>query len=470
MKLPLITAAYQARSLIASAQRCVNLYGEKNPEGEEFPFTYYPTPGLVRLATSEDSSWRGLYTATNGVLFGVVGRSVVVVNPDYTLNKIGTMQTARGPVRMIDNGSMLVVVDGTIAGYKADIETLAFEPINNDAFYGSNSVDLVDGFMIFNRINTQQWYITKLNELEFDALDFASKAGYPDKLVAVCATRRNVFLFGEQTTEIWTNVGGADFPFARVSGAFIQFGCSAPASIDQADGSIYFLSRSPEGQAMVMRTMNYDRERISTFAIENELQSYERIDDAIGFVMQVSGHYWYVLTFPTANKTWVFDASNGGWHELAYLEEDGSFTRHRANCYAFWNGKHIVGDYADGRLYELRLDAYTDDGNEIRRVRSFPHLAEDGNRVVYKRFQAAMQVGDAQYSQSAEIRLRYSDTKGASWSGAISSTLGARGDYLRDCQFLRLGMARSRVFELSWSASCPTALNGAYIQVQRAET
>ncbi len=134
MKLPLTTGAYQARSLIASAQRCVNLYGERNPEGEEFPFTYYPTPGLVRLAKAEDNSWRGLYTSTNGVLFGVVGRSVVVVNDDYSLNRIGVIESPRGPVRMMDNGNMLVIVDGTAHGYKADIKTLEFSVMEDEGF------------------------------------------------------------------------------------------------------------------------------------------------------------------------------------------------------------------------------------------------------------------------------------------------------------------------------------------------
>lgn len=468
MKMPLTTGAYTARSLIASAQRCVNLYSEKNPEGEEFPSTYYPTPGLIKRAEYKDMSWRALYTATNGRLFGVVGRSVVRVNDDWTITDVGIIDTARGPVSMIDNGKTLVLVDGSPKGYQMDIETMVASRISDDAFYGADRVDLVDGYLIFNRPDTQQWYISLINQVAFDALDFASKAGSPDKLVAVASTRRNVFLFGEQTTEIWTNTGDANFTFSRLSGAFIQFGCSAASTVCQADGSIYFLSKSPQGQSMVLRTVNYDRERISTFAIENEFQTYERTDDAFGYIQQMSGHYWYVLTFPTANKTWVYDAATGDWHERAYLDDDGNFGRHRANCHAYWNGMHVVGDYENGKLYEMSFDAFTDDGDEIRRVRSFPHIADDGNRVMYKQFQAAMQVGDANYTSEAEVRLRWSDTKGASWSTHISSTLGVRGYYLKDCRFLRLGMARSRVFELSWSADCPTALNGAYIHLQAA--
>lgn len=468
MKVPLVTGAYQARSLIAAAQRCVNLYSEKNPEGEEFPATFYPTPGMVLLKATGLTKWRCLYTSTDDRLFGVVGQSVVEVLADFSIKVIGIINSATSQCYMLDNGTQIILVDGTTSGYIINLQDQAFSIITDEAFYGSARVDLVDGYMLFNRPGTRQWYISLINGTSFDALDFASKTGFSDQLVAVAATRRNVFLFGEQTIEIWTNTGGSDFTFSRVSGAFIQFGCASADTIAQADGSLYWLSRSPQGECMVLRSNNYDRERISTFAIENEIQRYTRVDDAIAYVHQMSGHYWYVITFPTADKTWVFDLATGEWHERASLDASGNFHRHRANCFSYWKGKHVVGDFENGNLYEMRLDTYTDNGQPVRRIRSFPHLADDGNRVMYKEFQAAMQVGEGGYGTPPEIRLRWSDSKGASWSTSISSSLGVRGDYLKDCRFLRLGYARSRVFELSWTADCPTALNGAYLQIQQA--
>ncbi|NMX39364.1 hypothetical protein HBO34_15930 [Pseudomonas veronii] len=470
MKLPLLSGAYQARSVIASAQRCVNLYAEKNPQDEEFPMTFYPSPGMKKLVTSPSKIWRCLYTSTDNRLFGCVNRQVVEILADWTIKEIGQIESDDSRVYMLDNGTDCVVVDGTSTGYTFNLASLEAKKIVSDAFYGSDRIDLVDGFFIFNRPGTQQWYISNLNEVTFDPLDFASKAGSPDKLVAAIATRRNVFLFGEQTVEVWTNTGGQAFTFSRLPGAFLQFGCASADSIIQADGSIYWLSKSPQGECMVLRTVNYDRERISTFAIENEFQTYSRIDDAFGYVHQMSGHYWYVLTFPTANKTWVYDSAASEWHERTYLLEDGTESRHRANCYAYWNGQHVIGDYQNGNLYELSLEVFNDDGNEIRRVRSFPHLAADGYRVAYREFKAAMQVGDGAYGAEPEIRLRWSDTKGASWSTHLQSTLGARGDYLKDCRFQRLGMGRNRVFELSWSADCMTALSGAYLTFDRASS
>ncbi len=469
MKVPLIGGAYQSRSFIAAAQRCINLYPEINPEGESFPATTYPTPGSTVLLTAPENTWRCLYTASDGRLFGVCGKAVYLVNDDLTLKSLGSISSNATPCYMADNGTSVLLVDGTKDGYSFDLATLSFSMITSDAFYGSTRIAQVDGYLLLNRPGTRQWYITLFSEINFDALDFASKIGSSDQLVAVGVTRRNVVLFGEQTIEFWANTGGAAFPFSRTAGAFLQFGCKAPHSICEADGSLYWLSQSPQGECMVLRTENYERARISTHAIEGELQGYSRVDDAIGYVHQMDGHYWYVLTFPTASKTWVYDLSTNQWHERAYLEESGQFTRHRANCFAFWKGRHVVGDYLDGRLYELSLDAYTDAGNEIRRIRSFPHMADDGNRVAYRMFQADMQAGSPsslEPAASPEIRLRYSDTKGASWSQHLPSTIGFRGDYAAIARWFRLGQARDRVFELSWSSDVRTALNGAYIEAE----
>jgi hypothetical protein len=466
MKVPLINGAYQARSLIAAAQRCVNLYPEINPEGESFPTTHYPTPGSTVLLTAPDRIWRCLYTSSDNRLFGVCGSSVYLIKDDLTLQKLGSVVSTVTPCCMVDNGVQILLVDGTPDGYTIDLSGLIYTKVTNPAFYGSTRVFVVDGYLLLNRPGTNQWYITLFRDVDFDALDFASKIGAPDLLVAVGVTRRNVFLFGEQTTEVWANTGGTDFTFSRIPGAFIQFGCKAPYSLCEADGSLYWVSQSPQGECMVLRTENYDRARISTHAIESELQKYARVDDAIGYVHQMDGHYWYVLSFPTASKTWVFDLATQQWHERAYLEEDGTLDRHRGNCFAFWQGRHVVGDFEDGRLYELSLDVYTDAGNEIRRIRSFPHMVDDGNRVVYRVFQADMEAGQPSSQEpgfAPEIRLRYSDSKGYDWSTSLSTSLGLRGDYKAIARWFRLGQSRDRVFELSWSADMKTALNGAYV-------
>lgn len=460
--------AYEAQGLLASAQRCANLYAEVNPADSPFPTTHYLTPGLQTVATAPKNGWRELYVATNGALYGVANNAIYRIKftaGAYVLTEIGKLSTTSGPVRMVDNSISLVIVDGSVSGRTVDLSSDVVSNISNPAFYGANRVDLLDGFLLFNRPDTNQFYISNFLDVSFDALDFAAKTGFSDKLVGVAATKRQIFLFGTQTTEVWYNTGDADFTFGRMPGAFIQHGCVSAASLCQFDGSIYWLSKSPQGEYMVLRTEGYDRARMSTFAIEKALKSYGDISDVNCYIYQQDGHAFYVMNFPAADKTWVYDIAANMWHERFFLDDQGGEHRHRSNCHAYFNGETLVGDWENGKLYRMSTDIFTDDGEEIRRIRSFPHMVDDGNRVTYWAFRADIQTGEglAASFEGAELRLRWSDTRGASWGQSISGTLAPGGDYLHSCMFQRLGMARDRVFELSWAANCKTSLNGAFV-------
>lgn len=473
MRVQLTGGAYVARSITANAQRCVNLYPEPNPQDAEATATHYQTPGLTLVSTPPTAGeCRAIYTASNGKRFDVVGSTVYAVSATGAYTVLGLLSTSSGPVSIADNTFHAFVVDGTIKGYTINLLTNAFVQCADPAFYGADRVDYVDGYFIFNKPGSQQFYISNYADIAFNSLDIASKSTAPDKLASIAVMHREIWLFGEQTTEVWFNTGATDFTFGRMPGVFIEHGCAAKHSVAKIDLALFWLSKDKQGQGLVFVGKNYQAERISTFALEAEFATYSRIDDAIGFTYLQNGHAFYVLTFPTANKTWCYDSSVGQWHQRAYLEADGSLSRHRMNCYSF-NGANLVGDWQTGQVYALDPNAYTDNGKPIIRIRSFPHaIGSDGNRIMYRQFIADMEVGNGLPGDKAapEIRLRWSNDRGASWGNTITGSLGKVGQFLTSIQFNRLGYARDRVFELSWSDPVKTALNGAWIDVIRART
>ena len=48
--------------------------------------------------------------------------------------------------------------------------------------------------------------------------------------------------------------------------------------------------------------------------------------------------------------------------------------------------------------------------------------------------------------------------------------MGAQGEYLVQMQWRRLGLARDRVFRVTWSEAAFTAINGAWVDITPAET
>lgn len=481
-RVPLITGAYQARSLAAECQRSVNLYAELNPKDAPVPFTYYPTPGLVlETAGSAGQVMRCLYRDSRGYAWCAINDTVYFIEPaDLSLSFVGTINNGALPVRMSDNGQAMIIVDGSGQGWAVDIYTHDFDAIPNINFYGANTVDCVDGYFILNRPGTQQFYISLNNSTyldiiggtAFDPLDIAAKNGSPDFLQAVVVSHREVWLIGQLTTEVWYNSGAAEFTFQALPGAFIEHGTIAPYSVAAADSAVYWLGRDKQGQRIVFRGFNYQGQRISTHAIENEFQSYNRVDDAIGYCYQIQGHNFYVLIFPTESKTWVYDLSTEQWNEWAYLDNNGQLLRHRSNCYCQAYFKKLVGDYENGNLYSLNINTYTDNGQPITRIRGLPHLESNGDRMFHNSITIDMDPGNDDGSVDGsdadnppKISVRWSDTRGHSWGNYVQQSLGAAGEYLTSIQINRCGMARDRVYEVMWSVPAKTALQGAWVEV-----
>lgn len=487
MRLALTIGAYEARSIIADAQRCINLFQEANPPDSPFPFTLYPTPALVLLTTAPViGPIRQIYTASNGAFFAVVGANVYIVSTAYVWTLLGTLTTNTGFVSIKDNTLVAVIVDGSANGFAIKLADNTYGAISPVNFFGANRVDYIDTYLIFNRPGTNQFYFTFANATyemfvggtAFDPLDIAAKTGGNDIIIGCAIMHRELWLIGGGvesggTSEVWFDAGASDFAFQAMPGAFVEHGCQAVGSIAKYDLTLYFLGQDAAGNSIVFAGAQYHVERISTHAIEKDIASYSVKSDAIGFTYLQEGHTFYVLTFPTANVTWVYDIGEKNWHKRCWLDTDGNLNRWRANCFAPFNNQLVVGDFENGKLYGLDLDTYLDDGEPIVRIRSFPHVTKENDRLSHRNLIAAMEVGDemdTSTNDEFQVSLRWSDNAGRSYGNAVLQSLGGTGEYLTSVQWNRLGLARDRVYELSWSAPMKTALQGVYLDMIKSKT
>lgn len=463
-RIVLTLASYTSRSLIASAQRCVNLYAEINPADAAAPVTFYGTPGRKLWSTLPTKPVRGMWKASNGVLFAVGGSRLYRYNAGAWIDLAG-LASASGPVYAADNGISAVFVDGTATAPTVNVTSFVTGAMGGDGWHGSDFVDFLDGFFIFNKPNSQQFYITGAYDLTVDALDFASSESQPDKLVRIFRDSTSEWMFGEKTTELFAN-GGGMFPFERVGGAVIDVGCAAPHSVAKMDNAVVWLAGGSYGAGMIVRAENQQPVPISTRALEEEMRTYGDLSDAIAYGYQQGGHWFYVITFPRANKSWAFDASTQLWAERAYRTAANRLERVRDNCHVFFDNKHLVGDWETGAIYELDLDTYTDNGAAIPRIKSFQHMTADGARQFFSRMVLDMQAGVGIGANDPQVSMRYSDDGGNTWSGLLTASIGKTGQYNSKPCFNRLGMGRDRVFEVSTTAAVRIALQGAFIEAQ----
>jgi hypothetical protein len=453
--LQLIGAAYTARSLNFDASRLVNLYPEASGSGQSKSIAMLiGAPGLRRFATLAGGGVRGTLRFSATVSLAVVGGNVYKVDTSGNGTLIGTIANASTPVSMASNGTVVMLVTGS-EGYEVNPTTNAVTQILNPAFTGADRVDYIDGYFVFNKPGTQQFQITQLLSTNIDPLDFASAEGAPDLLISLLVDHREVWLFGETTTEVFFNSGNADFPFERIQGAFIQQGCAAKNSPARLGISVVWLSSNEQGQGMVLKAQGYQPTRISTHAIEYAINQYATISDAVGYSYQSEGHNFYILTFPSANATWVYDDNTQLWHERAWRNPvDASLNRHRAQCVMAFAGEIIVGDWENPYLYVWDLDTYTDDGGILPAIRQVPHAASEDNcwqffHKLWIDMETGVGLNGAVQGSDPQVMLSWSDDGGHTFGTEVTASAGKIGERRRRVNFRRMGRSRDRVFRVS---------------------
>lgn len=456
MKTPFFGGAYQAFSKNLDCQRCVNLYleNDESKQGRDVA-ALRGCPGLVLLVTCGSGPVRGVRTV-RGVLYVVSGDQVYSVSATLSVKLLGTINTSSGQVSMSDNGIQVIIVDGK-NGYIVTTSTGKLSAITAAAFPSNpTTVTFFDSFFVVNQGNTQQWWVSASNDgTSWDGTNFASKEGGSDLLVGLIQVDRQLWLFGESTTEVWWDAGGGNFPFQRVDGVFVETGVASPYCMVLLDNSVFWLGADQRGQGIVYRSNGYQAQRISTFAIETVLGN-NTISDAIAYSYQANGHSFYVLTLPTADLTFVFDVSTNLWHERALYDPVlGNFHRHQSNCADFFNGMNVVGDYQNGNLYSFDDATPTDNGATRKWVRSWQALPQGqnaGKEVFYSNLEIFAETGQApQTGQGAEpmVSLRVSNDGGHTFPIELFRSMGKAGQTSAHIRFPNLGSSRNRVFELS---------------------
>ena len=369
MKSPILGSSYVARSVNAADSRMVNLFPEIVPEGGKEPAFLNRAPGLRLLANMGDGPIRGMWQF-NGFGYAVSGEVLYKIDTLWRTTPIGTVAGSTGPVSMSDNGTQLFVAcNGPSFIYNS--LTNEFKQIDDPDFPGAVTVGYLNGYFVFNEPNSQRLWITQLLDgTSIDPLDFASAEGSPDGLVSLLVSHREAWLFGTNSVEVWYDSGAADFPLTPVQGAFNEIGCIAAFSVAKLDNGIFWLGADARGRGIVYRASGYTATRISTHAVEWQIQQYADMTDAIAYTYQQDGHAFYVLIFPSANTTWVFDVATSMWHERAAFI-NGSFTRHRSNCQMSFGSEVVVGDHELGNIYAFDLNVFTDDGAAQKWLRSW---------------------------------------------------------------------------------------------------
>ncbi len=459
---------YQSRSGLASNERLVNLYAELTPPESKSKVALFRTPGAtIWKAINNYNPIYGM-KVMGDFLYVVCGLDVYQINSSKTATLLGTMDSSPARVMITENGLQLTFLTESGIAYYYDVGSTTFAQITDGDFELSNAVTTIDGYTVSVEQESQTFQISSnLDTTTWAALDFAQAQAESDNLVTVLNYNRQLILMGSRSTEIWYDTGNNTFPFQPVDGVLLKSGTTAKYSAVADLTGVYWLGQDK----IIYQATNYAHNRISTYGIEKLIESFDVIDDAFSFVYVQEGHRFLVITFPTENRTIVYDITTGLWHERSSVNPNMVQQTNNAwlaNCYENFAELQLVGDANTGTIYQLDLDNYQENGTpilwEIISATQFDNYKRDsvGRFVLWMDTGTGIVNGQG---SDPQIMLQTSKDGGKTWSTEQWQPLGAMGEYCTEIWWDQVEYGRNFLAKLRGSDPVNIAITGAFIEI-----
>lgn len=473
IEIPLVGGHYIGRSTNVDAQKCINLYPVIDNSGGR-PMSLQPVPGLKtwKNLMQSDVPIRAMYKFSTTVAYVIAGRTVYKLDTSANATALAViLDNSDGPCQLVDNGTQIMILDITDGkGYV--IESDVVTKIADLDYPLSSSLTYQDGYAIVSQKDSKKFSISTLDTASVAAynasdftrwatLDFASVGGLTSNLGAVVSDHDELWMMGTDQTGYYYNSSGT-FTFSKAQHPFQEAGLGgSPLCIVKLDNSLFWL----DSWNTVRRAAGYTPVIISTPEVSYNIEQFSTISDATAFGYRQEGQFFYVLNFPTANKTYVYDVSTGFWHLRSSGLNEG---RWRPSCYMDFAGKHLFGDYKDAVIYEGDHDLYTDAGNAFRAVRTTRFIDAQRKKAKMHRLELHMETGVSNTNapgNDAQVMMKYSDDGGHNWSREHWRPIGKQGKYKDRVIWRKLGSSRERIFQFEITDPVDRVLIGLYADV-----
>lgn len=441
IEIPFSGQLAESFSAQSSRENLINMFSEIDPGRTQI--IRRQRPGLT-LSQATTGAGRGI-ERLQGVYWLVVGDTVYKWD-EATLTEIGSLNTSTGRVTMAtNNAEQIAVCDGSDL-WVWDGST--FEQVTEDGFTPATIASIGGYGVMQDAVEKGRFYTTALNDFStIDSLDFANAESNPDDIVRIFVDRGEVWMFGEETTEVFRQ-SGSSFPLAKVTGSEMERGCGAKFSVASDDNTIFWLG----DDFIVYRAEGYSPARISTHAVERKIAAVSDKSAGEAFFYQVDGNKFYVLRFP-GELTVQYNVATQLWNECqTYLYDD-------------WQ---IVGSAGQTNKYVqieagialLDTSVNTDNGTTLRRVAVSPPVYNNSERFTVHSFYLDCEVGRVPSASDTPVAMMEVSRDGEGFGNIKTRQMGAMGEYRRRVTWRNLGVAREMVFRIAVTDDVPFKVMG----------
>ncbi len=398
-----------------------------------------PADGLVANGTGPGVSRGGINWS--GICYRVMGTKLVTVAENGTITELGDVGGS-GQVTFDYSFDRLGIASGGNLFYW-DGSTLTRVA---DANLGT-VLDFcwVDGY--FLTTDGTSLVVTELNNpTSVNPLKYGSSEVDPDPIKAVLKVRNEVYALNRHTIEVFDNVGGEFFPFARIESAQIQKGVIGTHAACIFMDAVAFLGGGRNESPGVYLGSNANAIKISTREIDTILSGYTEAQLALSVLEtrndKAHQHLWVRLP----DRTLVYDAAASQaleepvWFHLT--SAINGFSAYRAKdlvwCYDRW----LIGDAETSNVGYLDDSIASHFGETVRWEFGSLIIYNEGRGAIFHELELVCLTGRVEFGKDPQISTSYS-VDGETWSQDKFVKVGKQGDRLKRIVWLQQGHMRN---------------------------
>jgi hypothetical protein len=285
--------------------------------------------------------------------------------------------------------------------------------------------------------------VTELNNPEsVNALKYGSSEIDPDPVKGLLINRNELYALNRYTIEVFTNVGGEFFPFARITGAHMQKGAVGRDAFCVFNDTIAFVGSGRGEAPAVYMGENAQTVKISTREIDQVLAQYQEEEMSQVFLetRTEKGHKFLYIHLP--DRTLVYDSAatiemrEPVWFTLC--SSTVGFSKYRARHFLWIYNRWLCGDPTlniIGTLTDKSSDHY---GSPVRwEFGTTIAFADSGGAIVHE-LELISLTGRVASGTNPMISASYTHD-GLTWSQDRFSRVGMLGDRMKRITWMQQG-------------------------------
>jgi len=417
------------------------IYADSTPElRTSYPINMVPVPkksgisnGFLRPGDGIVANGTGPGIDRGGInwqdsLYRVMGTKLVEIDSNGTVTTLGDVGGPSSELVTFDYSfdRLAIASGGRLYYWNGATLTQVTDPDLGVVL----DVVWVDGY--FMTTDGEFLIVTELTDpLVVNPLKYGSSEADPDPVVALLKLRNEIYALNRNTIEVFDNVGGDLFPFARIEGAQIQKGVVGTQACCVFIQAIAFLGSGRNEAPGIYVGAAAVTQKASTQEIDNLLLQYTEAQLA-GVKLEArndKNHQHLYVHLP--DRTVVYDATASEalgepvWFTLTTTIV--GFAQYRARNMVWAYDKWLVGDPQSSNVGYLVQDTGHHWGAQVRWEFGTLIVYNEGNGAIFNELELVSLTGSVAIGTNPQISTSYSlDGKAYSQQRFISvGTIGS---------------------------------------------